>query len=265
MGDHAIIVSFEAEHATGRVQYSDFDVAAKDIARQQFVNDRRERRKEWTEYISAVQETERRRIASELHDGLGQMLTMLTMELRSAKIAAGGCHSLVPALGIALDRACANARQAIDELRRSVMNLYPSMLDDLGLVASISAILREAREADPALRVEANLKIADADVHASLRIVVFRIVQEAVNNVLKHAAAQLLRINISCHKGILFLSIVDDGLGIPLDISQDRRSCSGVSGMVRRVHASGGDIAISSERGNGTTISVKWNIATLRQ
>jgi two-component system NarL family sensor kinase len=220
---------------------------------------------EWSGYVSAVQETERRRIASELHDGLGQMLTVLTMELRSAKIVALSCNPLVPALGLALERAYASARQAIDELRRSVMNLYPSMLDDLGIVASLSAVLREAREADPRLRIDADITVSDAQVPAALRIVAFRVVQEAVNNVLKHAEAQLLNLSFSYKNDFLTLSIVDDGQGIAPKILQEQRICSGISGMVRRVEASGGEIEVSSVVGSGTRIAVVWNTVMLRQ
>lgn len=192
------------------------------------------------------------------------MLTILTIELGSAKTAAVGCTPLVPALGIALERAYASARQAVDELRRSVTNLYPSMLDDLGVVASISAILREAHEADPRLRVEADITVNDIEVPSALRIVVFRVVQEAVNNVLKHAEAKLLKVKFFYTGGYLSLSIIDDGRGIAPKGMQERRPCSGITGMIRRVQASDGDIQIVSSKGAGTKISVAWNTAMFR-
>jgi signal transduction histidine kinase len=193
------------------------------------------------------------------------MLTVLTMELRSAKTLAISCNPFVPALGAALERAYASARQAIDELRRSVMDLYPSMLDDLGIVASLSAILREAREAYPRMRIDADITVSDAQVPAALRIVAFRVVQEAVNNALKHSGAQFLNVIFSCKNDFLALSIVDDGQGIATKILQELRHCSGVSGMVRRVRASGGEIEISSVVGSGTRIAVTWNTVSLRQ
>lgn len=216
---------------------------------------------EWIDCVSTIQESERRRIAADLHDGLGQVLTMLAIELRSAKATAASCSAFVPALGLALDHACSSARNAIDELHRTVMDLYPSMLDDLGLVASISFILREAREARPQLQVDADISVSDKEVPAALRIVAFRILQEAVNNVLKHADASLLTVAFSAGAQHLSLVIADDGSGIPRSSMRERRHSSGIVGMIRRVHDSGGAIEITSKPGKGTRIGVEWHIA----
>lgn len=223
------------------------------------------RKGNWTGYLSVVQETERRRIASELHDGLGQMLTVLAMELRSAKTQAIACSPIVPGVCAALERAYGSARQAIDELHRSVMNLYPSMLDDLGVVASISAILREARAADPRLHIEADITITEAQVPPALRIVAFRIVQEAVNNVLKHAKAEFLHVKFSYCNGELSLNIADNGQGISPCRLKGYEHGSGINGMIRRVRDSGGDIDMSSCCGKGTKISVVWNTSRFHQ
>lgn len=188
---------------------------------------------------------------------------MLAIELRSAKATAAGSSGFVPALGLALDHACSSARQAIDELHRTVMDLYPSMLDDLGLIASISFILREAREAYPQLQVDADISVSDNDVPSALRIVAFRILQEAVNNVLKHADAHLLTVVFSAGTQHLSLVIADDGAGIPQSRMPKRRLSSGIVGMIRRVHDSGGAIDITSSPGKGTRIGVEWNIAAL--
>lgn len=218
---------------------------------------------EWIDCVSTIQESERRRIAADLHDGLGQILTMLAIELRSAKATVASSSGFVPALGQALDHACSSARHAIDELHRTVMDLYPSMLDDLGLVASISFILREASEAHPQLQVDADISVSDDDVPSALRIVAFRILQEAVNNVLKHADAQLLTVVFSVGTQHLSLVIADDGVGIPQSRMRERRPSSGIVGMIRRVHDSGGAIEITSSLGKGTRIGVEWSIAPL--
>lgn len=216
---------------------------------------------EWIDCVSTIQELERRRIAADLHDGLGQVLTMLAIELRGAKATAASCSGFIPALGLALDRACLSARHAIDELHRTVMDLYPSMLDDLGLIASISFILREARVVRPQLHVDADIAASDNEVPFALRIVAFRILQEAVNNVLKHANAHILTVEFSAGKHNLSLIITDDGCGIPQSGMRERGHSSGIIGMIRRVHDSGGTIDITSSAGQGTTISVGWSIA----
>lgn len=188
---------------------------------------------------------------------------MLAIELCSAKATAASCSGFMPALGIALDHACSSARHAIDELHRTVMDLYPSMLDDLGLVASISFILREAREARPQLQVDADISISDNEVPSELRIVAFRILQEAVNNVLKHADAHLLTVAFSAGARHLSLVIADDGAGMPKSCMRERGPSSGIVGMIRRVHDSGGAIEITSSLGKGTRIGVEWSIKPL--
>lgn len=213
--------------------------------------------------VATVQETERRRIAADLHDGLGQMLTLLSMDLRSAKTAAIASGMVGPALNSALDRAYSCARQAIAELRRSVMDLYPSMLDDLGLVASVSSVLREVRESAPELAVESRIAVNEKDVPKALHIVAFRIIQEAVNNTLKHAQASRLDVDFTSGAGYLSLTIEDDGCGIASALQAKSGHGAGIEGMIRRARASGGVIDICSESGTGTRIAVIWKTTAL--
>jgi two-component system NarL family sensor kinase len=209
-------------------------------------------------HILAIQEAERRRIASELHDGLGQMLSLLLIELRNAKQAVAGCGVAAMTASSSLERASAGARNVIDELRRSIMALYPSILEDLGLVAALSWVLRDVCRAKPGLRVESHISVTDADVPRRLHISLFRIVQEAVNNVVKHADAENLTVVLRGGVATVSLMITDDGRGIDDSEYANRGHRGGLSGMMRRAHASGGDLNIITGYGSGTSIVVTW-------
>jgi len=205
----------------------------------------------------AIQEGERQRIASELHDGLGQKLSLLLLDLGNAKqaVQASGVDS---AASESLERASKGAREAIDELRSSIMALYPSMLSDLGLVASLSWILRGISEAQPGLQIHSDVGIKDTDVPRPLHITVFRIVQEAVNNVLKHAGAGKLVVLLRGGTLAVTLTIADDGRGFDDPLHTNRGHSGGLSGMLRRAQSSGGDLQIVSGPGAGTRITVTW-------
>lgn len=205
----------------------------------------------------AIQETERRRIASELHDGLGQMLTLLLLELRNAKAALAGCVGGA-ATEVSLERAAAEARNAMAELRRSVMALYPSILDDLGLVASLTCLLRDVRHAEPQMSIESLVSVADGDIPKSLHIVIFRLVQEAVNNVVKHAGASSLTVTLRKTGALVLLSVQDNGCGVDNPGGTMPRNRRGLAGMVRRAQASRGELTISSSRESGTCLTVIW-------
>lgn len=205
----------------------------------------------------AIQEGERQRIASELHDGLGQKLSLLLLELCNAKqaVLASGVDTAASA---SLERASVGAREAIDELRSSIMALYPSMLSDLGLVASLSWILRGISEAQPGLHIDSDVRVKDADVPRPLHITVFRIVQEAVNNVLKHAGAGKLMVLLRGGTLAVTLTIADDGRGFDDPLHTNHGHSGGLSGMLRRAQASGGDFQIVTGPGAGTRITVTW-------
>ncbi|MFS2215011.1 sensor histidine kinase [Telluria sp. Tellsp104] len=213
---------------------------------------------EWTALTLAIQEGERRRIASELHDGLGQKLSLLLMELRNATQVVAGCGRDAATANASLERASIGARSVINELRRSVMALYPSILDDLGLVAGLSWMLREVSEAQPGLAIESSVPADDADVPRRLHITVFRIVQEALNNVLKHAHAKEFHVVLRGSATGVMLMIEDDGCGMTDPDAAMLIHRGGLAGMMRRARAAGGDFRIFTEMGGGTRITVCW-------
>lgn len=205
-----------------------------------------------------VQERERQRIAMDLHDGLGQALTLIKLELANATSLLGNLD-VNPDAHASLLRARSKLQDALGELRRTVMDLRPSMIDDLGILPTLSWFFREMETTAPHIAIEKYIAVREVDVDAPLRITIFRIVQEAVNNIIKHAHADRIQV-ILCKAGsILYLQIQDNGCGFDLSAAGNLHcSRGGIGGMMRRARASAGECFIASSTGGGTRISVSW-------
>lgn len=211
--------------------------------------------------VLAAQEQERRRIAVDLHDGLGPLLTLIRLELAQAAELAGPGHPGQPELGPVIDRAASHVARAFDELRRTVVNLRPAMLDDLGIVPTIRWLIREFEQSRAGVLIRGDLAVSESDVPAALKIVIFRICQEALNNIVKHADARCAMLSLTRSGHALQLCIEDDGRGLALaqaDLS--RRAGGGLAGIYWRAAGSGGRCEIGSLPGRGTWIRVAWQV-----
>src|SRR5512146_1300680 len=155
-----------------------------------------------------IQESERRRIAADLHDGLGQTLSLvkLTIEEAARAVSKGGTDKAAATL----ERLSPTVKSALAELRRISMNLRPSTLDDLGILATLSWYFREFEAACPAIGLEREIQVAETEVPPLLRISIFRIVQEATGNALKHAYADRLAVRLTRDAEALQLTIEDN-------------------------------------------------------
>ena len=195
-----------------------------------------ERRVQWhRRELLVVQEAERRSIARELHDGIGQVLAALQLGLREKRINIDELDALVG--------------EALESVRSLAIELRAAMLDDLGLAAALRAYIRRImRETE--LVVE--LRVDDAVVPSAVATTCFRIVQEAVLNVVRHAHAQRVAIEVRTTAGGLTLTVEDDGVGF-----DPARSGLGIVGMTERAALAGGDLAIASSPGAGTTIRAR--------
>lgn len=205
------------------------------------------------------QESERRRIAGDLHDGLGQTLSVVKLSIEEAarSVSAVGSGKVAAALA----RLAPTVRSAMAELRRISMNLRPSTLDDLGILATLSWYFREFEAAGPNMQLERAISVQESDVPDLVKISILRIVQEATNNALKHARAQKIKVCLSRAGGSLELSIEDDGQGFDpvADVSSgDISDGLGLRSMKERAELSGGDYKLRSAPGHGTCIHVRW-------
>ena len=209
-----------------------------------------------------IQENERRRIAADLHDGLGQSLGILSASIESAVnlVNEGEKEQSLECL----DRLRRNVRSALDDLRRIAMDLRPAMLDSLGILATLSWHSREIEAAYPSVQFERKIGVSEDDVPQSLRTAMFRIVQEAGNNAIQHGKANHLVVRLNKKYGVLELTIEDNGKGFDPGVISKSRPLDrglGLQSMRERAELSCGIFDITSEPGKGTRVRVRWAVS----
>jgi PAS domain S-box-containing protein len=204
--------------------------------------------------LIAAQEDERRRIARELHDDLSQKLALLTMELDQLSQTPSNEDT-----SLRLRRLTDQAGQIATDVHRLSYQLHPSKLEALGLVASIRSYCRDI-ELQHAIEVEFTHTEVPVTIPAEVSLCVFRVVQEALHNVVKHSSAQSAFVKLSGTGDGLQLQIADSGVGFTLEAQDGQRL--GLVSMRERVHFLGGKLVIHSAPGNGTRIGVRVPFGT---
>ncbi len=206
--------------------------------------------------VVAAQEAERQRIARDLHDETGQSLTAIGMGLRglSTTIQLGNSEKAVTTLRH-LESLNANS---LTELQRLISDLRPSHLDDLGLSAAIRWYAGNLQE-----RTGLNLKVEVAGhekpMSPAVKTAIFRIVQEALNNVMKHAAASNINISLAYEASDVRMRIKDDGRGFDVLAKKNQtggRPSLGLVGMQERATLLNGTFFVASMPGQGTLVEV---------
>jgi signal transduction histidine kinase len=202
----------------------------------------------------SVQEEERKRVARDIHDQVGQQITALRMSLES--IRASASHDA--RLAAAADRAARVAEELDRSIDSLTHELRPAALDHLGLTAAIDNLVRTWSE-----RFGIPVEFRDAvvngfrlsgDAEANL----YRIAQEALHNIYKHAKASVVRVTLSQADGHLQLVIQDDGRGFsPVDVHDASVGGLGLESMRERASLIGGELVVRSAWGHGTTITVR--------
>jgi len=204
--------------------------------------------------IVAAQESERQRIARDLHDETGQSLTAIGLGLRGLESrlqhdAEGAAHTLHELQTLTAD--------SLKELQRLMTDLRPAHLDDLGLAATLRWYAARTEERFP-LRIKVETQGSEQPLPDAARICTFRIVQEALNNVIRHAEAHSVHIGLSYAYDGVHVSVRDDGQGFSLDRLQrsigSGRQPLGLVGMQERASLLGGKVTIWSQPGEGTRI-----------
>jgi signal transduction histidine kinase len=196
-----------------------------------------------------AQEEERRAIARELHDEVGQALMAVKVELAIARrrITAAG------ASGAELEDVESLAAGLLTTVRDLSHLLHPPVLDDLGLPAALDWFLQGFGRRH-GLRVELHHEMENRRLTPAVEIAAYRVIQEALTNVAKHAAATSCRVSVACIAGELRITIEDDGKGF--DTARRERAGLGLIGIRERVSQLDGRLAIESAPGNGTRVSV---------
>lgn len=206
------------------------------------------------------QEMERKRMASELHDSIGQALNALSfgIQLSSDQLRKGR----IADLGATLDSLNSQVRDAIEEVRGIALDLRPAMLDDLGVIGTLSWFFRQVRALHPRLDLRVEIEADEREVPDALRTPIYRVVQEAISNVVKHSGATEIAVTLHTSPKKVELGIKDNGHGFtaPRDVSalgSAQASC-GLAGMSNRVEFSGGTFSLASKRDKGTSIKATW-------
>ncbi len=213
------------------------------------------------DYLSSqlllVQESERRKVATELHDNLGQLLTAIKYNIETVmnRIPAGNG-------GEDLENVIHLIQEAVEHVRRIYTQLRPTVLDDLGVRAALTWFCREFEGANNQISVNKQFDVEEEEIPDRLKLAMFRIVQDAMDNIASHSCAKNVWLSLSNDGGCLRLSIRDDGNGF--DVSEKMSHTNpggglGLRSMKRRAELSGGGAEIISEVGAGTTVRVVWS------
>ncbi len=202
------------------------------------------------EHLQAAREQERVAVARTIHDELGQQLTALKLDLSWAR------KRLPAAAGTVDDKMVSMIRlveEAIKTVQQLTINLRPSLLDNLGLAAAAEWLVAGlARRADIEMRLE--IDPPEPEIDAELSVVLFRLLQESLNNVIRHASASQVRVSLRCNDEQAELRVRDNGIGIS-EQSANAPDSIGLIGMQERARSFGGSLTIQGFPGAGTNVT----------
>jgi PAS domain S-box-containing protein len=207
--------------------------------------------------LLTIQEDERKAIALDLHDTIAQNLSAVRMFLEAKLSTMAGS----PPPGVSLENIYTMLGDCIAELRRIMYHLRPAILDDLGIIVAINRFCEEFQDGNHNIRVEREVTVKENDIPKGHKIVIYRILQEALNNVSKHSQAKTVKVSLRKRESGIQLIIEDDGAGFDVDDARTPglRKGIGLSSMKERAYLSGGSISIQSQKGRGTALIASWN------
>lgn len=213
-----------------------------------------ERLRQLVAHADEIKESERKRIAREIHDDLGQNLLALRIDADLLATRTGTHHPRLHARARAtlshIDATIRSIRQIINDLRPNVL--------DLGLSAAVEWQIAEFIRRT-GIECELVVDALDVDVHDNCATAFFRILQESLNNIVRHAKATRVRVELLSHDGMLLMTVTDNGVGLPRG-GRNKAGSFGLIGIEERVTILGGAFTISGKPGEGTAISVMVNI-----
>ena len=201
-----------------------------------------------------AEEKERKRIAQDIHDIIGSSLTAIkySLEKQIEDMDQGWNQD-----AISLEQVVSMVQDTIKETKRIYRSLSPPILDDLGILATINWSCREFQEVYSDIRVEKSLEIEEADIPEALKIVIYKLLIEALNNIAKHSGASLVRLSLRKAESNIKLILEDNGRGFDLREALSAEipmSGLGLASMKERAELFGGSFEIFTGKGRGTTI-----------
>lgn len=211
--------------------------------------------------LFSIQEEEKAQLAGQLHDNIGQSLVavkyiaekfLLEIEDDPKELNVESINNLISTI-----------QNIIEEFRRIFMYLRPSTIDEIGILATINWYCREIKKLYPKITIERKINIKENDIPVFLRIHIYRVLQEAINNVMKHSQATKGSISLEKQKDFMKLGIEDNGIGFDLEtalsVEKSKRGF-GMGSMKERVRLSGGIFSINSVVGKGTEVQASWPV-----
>ena len=209
--------------------------------------------------LLTAQENERKRIALELHDGIGQGLSALKFGVENSlkQMDKGTARPIIKPLEAVIPI----IQESIEEVRKIAMDLRPATLDDLGILATIGWFCREFQTIYGGIRIEKQINIEENEVPELQRTVIYRVMQEAMNNITKHSKADLVRLSLRKTDSVIELVVEDNGLGFDLEDALSLEISGkgiGLSSMKERVELFGGSFQIRAAKGEGTRLEASW-------
>ena len=218
------------------------------VARQVAAEERERARRDVLRAVIAAQEEERARVSRDLHDDIGQALTSVMLGLRLI----GNPADPEDASRVRFDELRELIAEALRSTRRLAFELRPSVLDDIGLAAALQRLVGDVAERS-GMAVDAIVDgLPDHDVPSGVATVVYRVVQEALTNVVRHAGASTASVAVSVDSGRLRAVVEDDGKGFDPDRLVDGHL--GLQGMKERAELVGGTVSVFSAPGSRTTV-----------
>lgn len=196
--------------------------------------------------VVEAQELERARLARELHDETGQALTSILLGLKPLEETAES-----PEARAALDSVRELVISTLQDVRRLAVELRPSALDDFGLVPAVERLTDTFRE-QSGLQVDLETQLGDERLPSEAETTLYRVIQEALTNIIKHSAASRVSILLQRKNGAVVAVVEDDGNGF--DPSDTRPDSLGLAGMSERVSLAGGRLQVETSPGSGTTV-----------
>lgn len=210
--------------------------------------------------LLSAEENERKRIARELHDGIGQSLSAIKFGIENVLMA---LQEIPLSIDLqTLESIVPLTQKTIEEVRRVVKDLRPSILDDLGILATISWFCREYQTIYNGIHIEEDIDIEEDEITTPLKTVIYRVLQETLNNSAKHSGADKVRLGLHKTGCRIILLIEDNGRGFDLGHTLSKvssKSGFGLIGVKERIELSGGTFQIRSRKNQGTRICATWH------
>jgi len=201
----------------------------------------------FAEQVIGAQETERRRLAADIHDGISQRLVTLSYHL---DVVGHALRNDPEEAARQLELARGLVDLTLDEARAAIGGLRPPVLDDLGLADGLASLARSVPQ------LETILELGDHRLPEHIEIALYRIAQECLQNIVKHARATSARLRFGVHHGAARLEVVDDGVGFDVTRTDMAAPGYGMQSMTERAELVGGTLRVVSRPGSGTTVVV---------